>query len=229
MGRVAIWIAWGIPTSNTHQGFKIRLAGLSDSQHSDDWLCDWYISLWAFGSTTWVHDYELARYLSGRVSSATLEKGEAGMRIFLILLLIVATHVHAENFTGQVVRIIDGDTVEILSDRNSVRVRLAGIDAPEKKQAYGEKSRQFLASLIFRKNVEVVSQGKDRYGRELGFIHLPDGTNVNLSMVKNGMAWVYRQYSKDAVFLQAEDHARQSKIGLWADSDPVAPWKFRRK
>lgn len=149
------------------------------------------------------------------------------MRIFLIFLLLVVTHAHAENFTGQVVRIIDGDTVEILSNRNTTRVRLAAIDAPEKRQAYGEKSRQFLARLIFGKNVDVASQGKDRYGREIGFIFLPDGENVNLMMVKNGMAWVYRQYSNDAAFIEAEGQARQKKIGLWADKAPVAPWKFR--
>lgn len=135
------------------------------------------------------------------------------------------------NFSGEVVRILDGDTVEVLVEKRPVRVRLADIDAPEKKQPFGTKSTQALAALIFRQHVQVIDHGKDATPtkRTLGTIML--GTkNVNAQMVAAGMAWAYRYKGQptnpDMAKLEAQ--AKQQRVGLWADKNPVEPWMFRR-
>ena len=122
---------------------------------------------------------------------------------------------------------MDGDTIDVLVNRQPVRVRLAQIDAPEKRQAFGTRSRQALAALVFRKTVTVAEAGRDRYGRVIGTVHLA-GVDVNAQMVREGMAWVYRQYAKDRTLYELERQAKASKRGLWADPEPVAPWDYRR-
>lgn len=151
----------------------------------------------------------------------------SGVRTFwLAVLLAFAGLAHAD-FSGQVVAILDGDTIDVLVDQRPVRVRLAQIDAPEKRQAFGTRSRQLLAELVFRKTVRVSEEGSDRYGRVIGTIHLGD-LNVNAQMVREGMAWVYRKYSKDKMLNELEHQARARKLGLWVDPAPVAPWAYRR-
>ena len=144
----------------------------------------------------------------------------------LAIFLAFATFAHAE-LSRSVVAILDGDTIDVLVDRHTVRVRLAQIDAPEKRQAFGTRSRQVLAELVFRKTVRVAEDGHDRYGRVIGTIHVGD-LNVNAQMVREGMAWVYRQYARDKVLYELEDQAKVRRLGLWADPDPVAPWAYRR-
>lgn len=136
-------------------------------------------------------------------------------------------------FDGKVTRIIDGDTVEVLTaEKTPVRVRLADIDAPEKGQPFGEKSRQYLAALIFGKAVSVEEKGRDRYGRMLGLISLGSHEAVNRKMVAAGYAWAYRYRGKatDAGMLTVEATARRQGAGLWVDgSHAVEPWKWRRQ
>lgn len=141
------------------------------------------------------------------------------------VLLLVAGIAHAD-FSGVVVRIFDGDTVEVLVNQKPVRVRLAEIDAPEKAQAFGTRSRQTLAAAVFKKSVDVKTNGLDQYGRFIGTL-LIDGHSVNRMMVAQGMAWVYPQYLVDRSLLDVEASARASKAGLWADPHAVAPWKWR--
>jgi len=128
---------------------------------------------------------------------------------------------------GRVVSITDGDTIKVLVEKEQIVVRLEGIDAPESKQPFGTKSKEALAALCHEKNVVVRSTGKDRYGRTLGTVKV-DKTDVNAEMVKTGFAWHYKQYSKDAELGKLEDSARESKLGLWADKDPVPPWEWRK-
>ena len=137
-------------------------------------------------------------------------------------------------FPGKVVSITDGDTVKVLrSDTHiQVKIRLAGIDTPEKKQAYGQKAKKFTASLIANRVVEVKPITKDRYGRTVGYIYCND-QDVNLEIVKAGYAWVYRRYapkprSKADTYFAGENQARKRKLGLWADPHPVPPWEWRR-
>lgn len=131
------------------------------------------------------------------------------------------------DFEGKVVGITDGDTLTILVDRETVKVRLDGIDAPERRQPFGDKAREKLGELTFGKAVTVHSKGKDRYGRTLGTV-LAGGESVNLKMVEAGLAWHYKQYSKDATLSRAEYDARKAGRGLWGEKNPVPPWEFRK-
>ena len=119
----------------------------------------------------------------------------------------------------------DGDTITILQDKQQIKVRLFGIDAPEKKQDYGQKSKQFLASLIAGQVVEVEPKGKDRYKRTLGIIHYK-GQDINAQMVLNGYAWAYVKYS--IMYVDHERLARENKRGLWQSSNPTPPWEWRK-
>ena len=128
----------------------------------------------------------------------------------------------------RVIGIKDGDTVEILTvDRKTITVRLNGIDAPEKDQPYSQKSRESLSRLLFRKQVKLYTFGNDRYGRLLADIYV-DSINVNYMQVAKGLAWHYKKYSDDVNLAQLERQARDQKLGLWQEKDPVAPWEFRR-
>ncbi|PIQ20808.1 MAG: SNase-like nuclease [Cytophagales bacterium CG18_big_fil_WC_8_21_14_2_50_42_9] len=129
----------------------------------------------------------------------------------------------------KVISIKDGDTIELLKDGQPVRVRLQGVDAPEKKQDFGTRSRQFTSDLSFGQYVNLVVDGTDRYGRTVGTIILPDGRTLNQELVRNGFAWHYKAYSKDEELARLEEEARAEKRGLWAGPNPIAPWDFRKK
>lgn len=130
-------------------------------------------------------------------------------------------------FEGKAVRVLDGDTIEVLADGNrSVRVRLANIDAPEKKQPFGQKSKEHLIDLVAGKHVEVVDLGGDQYGRRIGRV-LVDGQEANVEQVRSGLAWVYSRYNHDGQLPSLESTARSQRIGLWVDPRPQAPWEFR--
>lgn len=130
------------------------------------------------------------------------------------------------DFTGNVVGVADGDTITVLRDNEQVKVRLAEIDAPEKAQPFGNKSKQALSALVYGKAVLVVEQGHDRYKRTIGRVYQGD-VDVSAAQVKQGMAWVYRKYSKDVSLLPLEDEAKAQRLGLWADVAPVPPWEWR--
>ena len=129
-------------------------------------------------------------------------------------------------FPAKVIKISDGDTIMILQDKQQIKVRLFGIDAPELKQPYGKKSKQFLANLIAGEVVEVEENGKDRYKRTLGIIHFK-GQDINAQMVLNGYAWAYVKYSR--IYVDQEKPAREKKRGLWQSSNPTPPWKWRKR
>jgi micrococcal nuclease len=130
--------------------------------------------------------------------------------------------------TGKVVAIADGDTLTILdADKVQHKIRLAGIDAPEKGQPFGTKARQALGDKVFGQTVRVDVVDIDRYHREVGRVHLGERF-VNLEMVADGFAWDYVQYDKKGEFTAAETGARTRKRGLWADADPVPPWEWRK-
>lgn len=131
------------------------------------------------------------------------------------------------DFTGEVVGVADGDTITVLRDNEQVKVRLAEIDAPEKAQPFGNKSKQALSALVHGKAVLVVEQGNDRYKRTIGRVYQGD-VDVNAEQIKRGMAWVYRKYSKDVSLLPLEDEAKAQRLGLWGDGEPVPPWEWRK-
>jgi micrococcal nuclease len=132
----------------------------------------------------------------------------------------------------RVVRVLDGDTIEIIDDKEqTTRIRLEGIDAPEKSQPFGQKSKDYLSSWVASKYVSIKVKEKDKYGRTIATVYLPgDSTmSVNQRMVEAGFAWHYKQYSDDPTLMALELSARKRKIGLWADPNPEAPWEFRKK
>ena len=138
------------------------------------------------------------------------------------------------NFTGKVVGVADGDTVTVLDLANvQHKVRLTGIDAPEKKQPFGSRSKQSLSDMVFNKIVTVESDKRDRYGRELGKV-LVGGMDVNLEQIRRGMAWHYKAYQRDQpaadrqTYADAEHEAEDQRRGLWTDADPLPPWEWRK-
>ena len=133
-----------------------------------------------------------------------------------------------DELQGKVVSVADGDTVTVLVNKEQVRVRLEGIDAPESNQSFGARAKQALSGLVFGKTVTVKKTGTDRFGRTLGVIMVGD-TDANAKMIEDGWAWHYKQYNKENRLAQLEDAARQAKRGLWADPSPLAPWEFRAR
>jgi micrococcal nuclease len=131
-------------------------------------------------------------------------------------------------FEGEVVAVIDGDTIDVMHDGASVRVRLAGIDCPERRQAFGQAAKQRTSELVFGKTVAVDVSQADRFGRALGNVTQPDGAILNETLVREGLAWWYRLYSDDRRLESLEADARSEKVGLWADETQTAPWDFRK-
>jgi endonuclease YncB( thermonuclease family) len=143
--------------------------------------------------------------------------------------------VRAENeFVGKVVGVSDGDTATILDESNTQhKIRFLGIDAPEKAQAFGQKSKQNLSDLIFGKTVTVQVSKRDKYNREVAKILL-EGRDINLQQIKDGFAWHYKDYQREQssddrkIYAEAEEEARKAKRGLWFDENPQKPSDFRR-
>ena len=131
-------------------------------------------------------------------------------------------------FRGRVVGVSDGDTITVLVDRAPVRIRLWGIDAPERRQPHGRRARQFTASLAMGQAVAVRVKDRDRYGRQVAVVVLADGRELNREIVRAGYAWWARRYAPEDLELErAESAARRRRAGLWRDPNPIPPWQFR--
>ncbi|WP_342129794.1 thermonuclease family protein [Hydrogenophaga sp. OTU3427] len=157
------------------------------------------------------------------------------VRLLAVLGLVMPSIVLSDSVTGKVVAVSDGDTVTVLDrDQNRYKVRLQGIDAPEKRQPFGQRSKEHLSKLVFARNVFVEYNKRDRYGRIVGRVVL-DGIDANLQQLHAGMAWHYKEYEREqpvaerTEYSRAERVARQNRNGLWVDVAPVPPWEFRRK
>lgn len=152
-----------------------------------------------------------------------------GLTLWVFLLCWPAL-LPAAQFDGEVVSVSDGDTIRVVHHGKAVTVRLHGVDAPEKRQAFGPNAQQFTTSLAFRHTVTVLVHDTDRYGRVVGEVLLPDGRSLNQELVRAGLAWWYRQYAPNATTLQhLEAEARASRRGLWHDPQAVPPWDWRRQ
>lgn len=140
--------------------------------------------------------------------------------------MLLAAEIH-----GRVIGILDGDTIDILAGRNIHRIRLAGIDAPEKGQPFGQAAKKALSDKVFGRDIRVFTIEKDRYGREIGRVFAD--SDVNLAMVAEGYAWVYERYADSLgqdrpTFEDAKERARKARAGLWRDPSPTPPWEYRR-
>ena len=145
------------------------------------------------------------------------------------LLLATASLLRTEKFTGEVVRVIDGDTIRVMHLSRAKKIRLADVDTPEYKQAFGTQAKQFTSDLVRGKEVSVKVEGLDRHGRRVAEVILPDGRSLNRELVRAGFAWWNRKYSEDNTLGQLEEEARTAKRGLWADPEPLPPWEFRKR
>jgi endonuclease YncB( thermonuclease family) len=163
------------------------------------------------------------------IETAGRRRPAHALLVCALLALAVASPASAEFFEGRVVAVFDGDTIEVLVGRERRRVRLAGIDTPERGQPWAEKAKQALSRRVFDKEVRVNDVGTDRYGRTVGEVYA-DNVCVGCELVREGNAWVYRQYSDDEVLYQLEAEAREARRGLWGlpEAQRVPPWEWRR-
>ena len=154
------------------------------------------------------------------------------VRVFVVLIGLLLYAATAWAWSAKVVGITDGDTVTVLRPGNvQVKIRLYGIDTPERKQAFGTKAKNHLGDLIHGKQVEIIEMDTDRYGRTVALIE-HNGLDVNGEMVKAGLAWVYTKYCESVICYKWktwEVMARMSGDGLWADKHPIPPWEWRKK
>lgn len=148
--------------------------------------------------------------------------------VCLLSALLFSCPAAAEEIVGRVVGVADGDTLTILvNGREQIKVRLAEIDAPEKSQPFGQRSKQSLSDLCFDKDAVLQKTDTDRYGRTVAKVYC-DGMDANAEQIRRGLAWAYRKYLHDQSLLVLENEARVAKRGLWVDSDPLPPWEFRK-
>jgi micrococcal nuclease len=163
--------------------------------------------------------------LSYRISAAIMKKQ---FSLYSLLLLILLPHLSFA-WQGKVVGVSDGDTITVMHHGKEEKIRLYGVDCPEKRQDFGQKAKQFTASMVYGKEVNVEPIDTDRYGRTVGIIRT-DGKCLNEELLKNGFAWLYSRYCHKPLcntWYKYQEQARQKKIGLWSMANPVPPWGFR--
>ena len=158
------------------------------------------------------------------------KRAGAGRPAILAALLVLSALAPAlaADLEGRVVAIVDGDTLDLLTaEQRTVRVRLAEIDAPEHRQAFGTRAREALSDLAFGKAARAELVDRDRWGRAVGRVYVGD-LEVNADLVRQGFAWVFRKYRHRPALLELEADAKANRRGLWADVAPVPPWEWRR-
>ena len=152
---------------------------------------------------------------------------KASLLVFILVLLSSITWA----WEGKCVGVSDGDTIKVMHEGKAERIRLYGIDCPERKQAYGQKAKKFTSDMVFRKTVEVLQVDTDRYGRTVAWVYVGGrgGRNLNHDLVGVGLAWHYVRYAPDNPELKRiQADAQSNKRGLWRDSQPIPPWEYRR-
>ena len=126
-----------------------------------------------------------------------------------------------------VTKVIDGDTIEVRQEKRNYKVRLSEIDAPEINQKFGTESKNYLASLVLNEEIELIYITEDRYGRIVAKIY-KDNKDINRSMVRNGLAWVYDYYVEDQSLYIDQNLAKKNSFNIWSEVSPTPPWVFRR-
>jgi endonuclease YncB( thermonuclease family) len=173
-----------------------------------------------------------------------LSPQQPAMRLLLPLMLLFSCAAHAETLTGRVVGVADGDTITLLdANHQQHRIRLQGIDAPEKAQPFGQRSKESLSAMVFNKDVRVEWAKRDKYKRIVGKVWVqpascptcPMTLDAGHAQITVGLAWWYRKYSNEqsaqdrGAYEFSEQEARAKRAGLWADADPVPPWDWRKE
>lgn len=165
--------------------------------------------------------------------------------LFVVGLLVQAGPILADTIYGRVVGVSDGDTITVLRDKEQVKIRLSGIDAPERKQPFGNAAKQRTADMVFGKEVRVDARKQDKYGRTIGRVWVasaecktsdcPKTLDAGMALLTMGLAWHYKQYAKEQPdeereqYSFAEFEARARKVGLWSEAKPVPPWEWRHR
>jgi endonuclease YncB( thermonuclease family) len=158
-----------------------------------------------------------------------MKMNKYGYLLLLFLSVFAGCHTADKYITGHVVKILDGDTYDLLiEDNTTVRIRMDGIDAPEKGMPFSKASKKYLGELCQGQTIKVLKSTEDRYGRIVGFSYLEDGRELSHEMLKAGFAWHYKQYNSDPELSVLENGARQARTGLWKDKNPMAPWENRK-
>lgn len=158
------------------------------------------------------------------------------MKAFIFLCaLIFSCAAPADVLQGHVVGVTDGDTITVLdSDRRQHKIRIAGVDAPEKSQPYGQRAKEAMSALVYGKQVDVEWRKLDRYGRTIGVV-TADEKDVGLELLRAGLVWHYKKYQSEqtsasrGIYAATEDQARRERLGLWADKNRIPPWEWRRR
>lgn len=160
--------------------------------------------------------------------------------LFSILLLVIFSGCNSSSdkksssfkkgkeIKGEVVSIIDGDTYDLLVNGNqTIRIRMEGIDAPERGMPFYKKAKNYLGDLCFEQEITVKITGKDKYKRILAYSYLNDGRELGQEMIKAGLAWHYKKYNSNKTLSKLEQEAKDNKRGLWIYENPMAPWTNR--
>ncbi|HNX48796.1 MAG TPA: thermonuclease family protein [Thermoanaerobaculaceae bacterium] len=159
---------------------------------------------------------------------ASIGRASCMVAACVVTLLVAGGAAGAERFSGRVVSVRDGDTIEILRAGRAVRVRLWGVDCPELAQGFGQRAKQRTAELVFGRNVQVSVVDHDRYGRLVARVEV-EGRDLGEELIGGGMAWWYRYHApRQRSYEQAERTARAARRGLWSDGTPIEPWKYRQ-
>ena len=151
--------------------------------------------------------------------------------LYLAVIFLLVLPYPSWGWSGKVIGVADGDTITVLRDKQPYKIRLYGIDCPEKRQPFGKRAKQFTSELVFGKIVEIEPVATDRYGRTVAFVRI-ENTSVNEELIKEGLAWVYARYCKLPLCIEwqrLELAAQTQKRGLWGDSNHIPPWEFRRQ
>lgn len=158
--------------------------------------------------------------------------GSKWLRAALLAACVASSGTATADFTGRVVGVADGDTLTVMKHRRKVKIRISGIDAPERQQAFGKLAKLSLTELALGREVFVEEHKKDRYGRTLGRV-MQGGADLGLRQIERGLAWHYKQYARDQPaseswrYAAAEKRARQHHAGLWREARPIPPWRWR--
>jgi micrococcal nuclease len=151
------------------------------------------------------------------------------MKKSILLLLLLSISIHTFALYGRVVGVHDGDSFTLLDDNNvQYKIRLHGIDCPELNQPFGKAAKQFVSALIFGQYVNVETSKKDHAGRTIGIVTLANHIILNEAILKNGYAWHCLEYDSNPNWTELETNAKLNKLGLWIDSNPIAPWVWRK-
>ena len=149
-------------------------------------------------------------------------------KLICAVLLCISGLAHSEEFTAKIIAVLDGDTVLVRRENGLVKIRLAEIDAPEKAQTFGETSKRSLSGMVLGKQVKVISQAVDQYGRLVAHLSV-DGLDVNAEQIRRGMAWEYSNFHSNQTLIALQNESRQASRGLWAQSNPTPPWEWRKQ